>query len=149
MKISEMFTRAWPKELSTPYGPTKALVTDVHDGDTITVLLDPGYERGGEIDIRIYGINAPELNTPEGKKARDFLTSLLPLWTPVRIIPLKATTGEATRSFVRYVASVEMVQSSTLVDIATLMVDSKNAIWCDRNLKPLPGPAPHISIWRE
>lgn len=58
-----------------------ALVTGVHDGDTITVDIDLGF--GIKITnqkIRLVGINAPELKgatKTEGLKSRDKLTELV------------------------------------------------------------------------
>ena len=39
----------------------KAKVLDVHDGDTITALVDLGFHIQMEIKVRFYGINAPEI----------------------------------------------------------------------------------------
>jgi micrococcal nuclease len=58
-----------------------AYVTDVYDGDTITVDIDLGF--GIKITnqkIRLFGINAPELKgktKAEGIKSRDKLTKLI------------------------------------------------------------------------
>lgn len=69
-------------------------VTDVHDGDTITIdtplvttsRVDQYLGFGCRIEhgrviakahLRFYGINAPELATPAGPPARDFLVGLL------------------------------------------------------------------------
>jgi len=49
-------------------------VTHVSDGDTLSMSLT---ESGAEIKIRLYGLDAPELNQPHGKEARDFLSDLL------------------------------------------------------------------------
>ena len=57
----------------------KAIVTDVYDGDTITVDIDLGlsvWVRGER--IRLFGINAPEMRGPEreeGVVSLDFLRS--------------------------------------------------------------------------
>ena len=54
-----------------------ATVIDVHDGDTVTLDVDLGFGtwiRG--MRIRLFGINAPELPTPEGKAAAAFLQEL-------------------------------------------------------------------------
>ena len=52
----------------------QATVVSVYDGDTIVVDIDMGmkvWQKG--IRIRFAGINAPELNTGEGKVSRDAL----------------------------------------------------------------------------
>lgn len=57
-------------------------VDHVHDGDTImgTVQCDAGLRMAITLDgwsIRFYGINAPELSTPEGKTAAAALQALV------------------------------------------------------------------------
>ncbi len=51
-----------------------AMVTKVHDGDTITVRWN---ERNFDFPIRLADINAPELNEARGHKARDWLEGRL------------------------------------------------------------------------
>jgi len=77
------------------FGPYLAQVVDVHDGDTVTLDIDLGFDhiiRGLDFDgkprisCRIYGINAPELSTPEGKAARAFLMDLLQIGDLVHLI---------------------------------------------------------------
>lgn len=47
-------------------------VISIHDGDTITVLQDKR-----QIKVRLYGIDAPELKQPYGKKSKRFLANLI------------------------------------------------------------------------
>lgn len=47
-------------------------VVSVHDGDTITILA--GKE---QVKIRLFGIDAPELKQPYGKKSKRFLSNLI------------------------------------------------------------------------
>ena len=42
----------------------------VVDGDTLNVGVDLGLDVAHNITLRLYGINAPELTTPEGKTAK-------------------------------------------------------------------------------
>jgi len=53
------------------------VVESCHDGDTCTVLLDQGLKEFRRMNIRLYGINAPELATPVGPPSRDHLLALL------------------------------------------------------------------------
>lgn len=66
-----------------------ANIVSVHDADTITVDVDLGFHVHFTIPLRLYGINAPELSTPEGKAARDWLQAQLPTGYPVRIETIK------------------------------------------------------------
>jgi endonuclease YncB( thermonuclease family) len=68
------------------FGPYPARVIDVHDGDTVTFDLDlgfgirlPGQSWSGKtmLACRVYGINAPELNTAAGKDALAYARTLL------------------------------------------------------------------------
>lgn len=58
-------------------------VDHVHDGDTIYGVLDVGMgvylgrPPRPLFGCRFYGINAPELNTAEGKIVRDYLQTLV------------------------------------------------------------------------
>ena len=53
------------------------MVESCHDGDTCTVLLDQGLKEFRRMNIRLYGINAPELATAAGPPARDHLLAML------------------------------------------------------------------------
>jgi micrococcal nuclease len=46
-------------------------VTGVHDGDTITVVVDLGFSITHTIPVRLARINAPELATTEGRAAQQ------------------------------------------------------------------------------
>lgn len=52
-------------------------VTDVHDGDTITVVVDLGFWITHTTPVRLARINAPELNTDAGKAARQALAGYI------------------------------------------------------------------------
>ena len=57
-----------------------AVVTDVYDGDSITLLVDLGFEVRFRIKVRLSGINTPEIrgsSRPEGLIARDYLRDLI------------------------------------------------------------------------
>lgn len=63
------------------YNFTNAYVTDVYDGDTITIVAK--HNRLTEFKVRLYGIDTPELRTGDdeskqkGIKARNYLRSLI------------------------------------------------------------------------
>ena len=62
--------------IPAPYIYNAKLIRVV-DGDTIVVLIDFGLGLTQPWHVRLLGINAPELNTVEGKTARSFLTSII------------------------------------------------------------------------
>ena len=47
-------------------------VVSIHDGDTITML-----QNKTQIKVRLFGIDAPELKQPYGKKSKQFLANLI------------------------------------------------------------------------
>ena len=76
------------------FGPYPARVLDWHDGDTCHMDIDLGFDftlnaygfdKKPQVSCRIYGINAPELNTDAGKAARDHAIWLCPPGTPVTV----------------------------------------------------------------
>lgn len=54
----------------------KGIITRVIDGDTVVVNVDLGLRVNTQITVRMLGINAPEIKTEEGKRARDYLRLL-------------------------------------------------------------------------
>lgn len=56
-----------------------AVVVRVVDADTIRLELDLGLHIWRTDNCRILGINAPELNTPEGQAAKAYAETLLPV----------------------------------------------------------------------
>ncbi|MDO8580071.1 MAG: DUF1016 N-terminal domain-containing protein [Candidatus Omnitrophota bacterium] len=54
-----------------------ATVENVVDGDTLDVRIDVGFSIKLNDRLRLRGINAPEINTQEGKAAKQFLTGYL------------------------------------------------------------------------
>lgn len=47
-------------------------VVSIHDGDTIAIL-----QGKQQIKVRLFGIDAPELKQPYGKKSKQFLANLV------------------------------------------------------------------------
>ena len=66
-------TRDYPK---TPYVYHAKLV-DVIDGDTLRLELDVGFEIKWTVTVRLEKINAPEMNTAAGKRAKQFIARKL------------------------------------------------------------------------
>ena len=55
----------------------EAVITKVIDGDTVTARINLGLDVLKTETIRLYGIDAPEMKTEEGKKAHKFLDKLM------------------------------------------------------------------------
>jgi len=76
------------------YGPYPALVIGWHDADTLRLNLDLGfgiilsaYNIAGKpvLSCRVFGIDTPELATPEGKAALAYAAELAPPGTRVML----------------------------------------------------------------
>jgi micrococcal nuclease len=53
-----------------------ATITDVHDGDTATAIVDLGFRVKMQIKIRLYGINAPEMRGETKEAGKDSQVAL-------------------------------------------------------------------------
>jgi endonuclease YncB( thermonuclease family) len=60
----------------TPYAYNVEIVR-IHDGDTLTVSVDLGFRIVHQVNIRLAGINAPELRTEEGKTTLRVLAAFV------------------------------------------------------------------------
>jgi len=70
------------------------------DGDTLYVDVDLGFKTGVLQYLRLRGIDAPEIDTPEGKKARDFVVRELAK------VPYIILTSSRSDKYDRYLADV-------------------------------------------
>jgi len=55
----------------------KAELIRVVDGDTVDLIIDLGFDTSRKERFRLYGIDAPEMNTPAGKEAKKWLWDAL------------------------------------------------------------------------
>lgn len=83
------------------YGPYRAVVDSVTDGDTVSVLADVGLDHYPCVSLRLRDVRAVELHTERGPEARAVLEAILPPGTPVVVSTLKDR-----QTFDRYVADV-------------------------------------------
>ena len=94
----------WPSSLEIPYGPYRAVVERIVDGDTLYVFIDPGFNQYPYHSIRLADVDAPEMfsgdaaEREKGRKARDYLAALVPVGTPVVL-----DTDRDRTSFARYI----------------------------------------------
>lgn len=115
----------WPESLNVPYGPYRAVIERVVDGDTVHVMVSLGLDEYAYRMIRIKNAFAPELfsGPPEererGKAARDFLARLLPEGTKCRLMTERDVT-----TFGRYVAAIELEDGR---DVATALIEAGHA----------------------
>lgn len=80
----------------------QAKVVRVVDADTVWFDVDLGFDVRRKDSFRLYGINAPELGTPEGVAAKDWLVARLPVESVVHI----TTNKDKREKYGRYLATI-------------------------------------------
>lgn len=111
------------------FGPYPAVVRDWHDGDTVHVDVDLGFSMfavSHDLDghpilsCRIFGINAPELGTPEGREALAYALTVCPPGTRVTVM-----SHGWDKYGGRFDGSIALPDGS---DFASLMLDTGHAV---------------------
>lgn len=115
--------------MANTYGPYLARVVDVHDGDTVYLDIDLGFDHlisakdwngHPRLACRVLGINAPELSTTAGKAAAQYAKNLLPVGTEVLVV------SHGWDKFGGRFDGAIMLQDGS--DFATLMLNAKQAV---------------------
>jgi len=133
------------------FGPYKATVVGIHDGDTLTVDVvlakvgkaktdvDLGFSvhrapAGVTLErqsVRVYGCNAPELATPAGKAALAHILTLLHVGDTVTLV---------SHGWDKYGGRID--GAVTLLDgrdlAATMIADGHAVFWDGTGVKPVP-----------
>lgn len=105
----------------------RGTVAAIHDGDTLTVLIDLGFEMIYRRSVRLAGINAPEIATPAGIAARDFLRRIVPLGADARM-----TTERVAEKYGRYLARVLVKRiDGSFFDVSLAMIAAGHAVAYD------------------
>jgi micrococcal nuclease len=92
----------------------------VIDGDTVHLMVDLGMDVKVACKCRLWGINAPEMNTDDGKEAKGFLESLLPVGCNLIVDTFK----DRREKYGRYL--VKLIKDNT--DINFRMIDAGHAV---------------------
>ena len=87
--------------MAKPQYTYRATVLRIIDADTLHLKVDAGFYISLEIRVRLSGIDAPELSTPEGKRARDYVKSVAPPGSDVVIETAKDPTDKYGRWLAR------------------------------------------------
>lgn len=79
----------------------KCTILRIVDGDTVDIRVDLGFRLAMEMRVRLFGINAPEMNVPAGKLAKEHLAELMPLGTELIV----ATEKDRQEKYGRYLGT--------------------------------------------
>jgi len=116
------------------FGPYKGVVDLVHDGDTVNVRLDVGFDLTVYARVRVAGINAPELATDAGKTARDYARTLLHPGDAVTVV---------SHGWDKYGGRIEGDIVYGGLDFAGAMIAAGHAVvWDGTGAKPVPVQQP-------
>lgn len=81
-----------------------AVVKHVHDGDTFTLDVDLGFGIHSEHNLRLAGVNAPELATSEGKVALAWVQEWFSVNASLGLVTINTHKGSETEKYGRYLA---------------------------------------------
>lgn len=110
------------------------IVRKVIDGDTIVVDLDYGFSQWHHgMVIRLHGINAPELSTPEGKEARRHLMKLLSEVALAKF-ELETIRDKPDKYGGRYLGI--LLRKNAISINAQMVLDGHAVIWDGKGAKP-------------
>ncbi len=118
----------------------RARLVRLIDPDTLRVLCDCGFGVRAEVDLRLAGVDAPELHTDAGEDALDFVVGLLgehAVWEraeaggwPLRVETLRRASGAEVRSFARWVGRAWIVPASGAesIDLAAWLIAAGHGV---------------------
>jgi len=82
----------------------KAELIRVVDGDTVDLIIDLGFDTLRKERFRLYGIDAPEMNTAEGKDAKAWLIGVLGPYGAIYVETLQHNTKDKRDKYGRFLA---------------------------------------------
>jgi endonuclease YncB( thermonuclease family) len=132
LSLRQLFAHLDP-HLRPPY-QWRGVVSEVHDGDTLTVVVDRGLDDYSELRVRLLGCNARELAQPGGPEAAANLKAMLPPGTVVVV-----TSDQWDKYGGRVLGQIEFAQLGELYDLATELVRlGWAAAWDGQGSKRVP-----------
>ncbi len=82
----------------------KAELIRVVDGDTVDLIIDLGFDTLRKERFRLYGIDAPEMNTEAGKEAKAWLREVLQPLEAIYVETLQHKTKAKRDKYGRFLA---------------------------------------------
>jgi micrococcal nuclease len=82
----------------------KAELIRVVDGDTVDLIIDLGFDTSRKERFRLYGIDAPEMNTLAGKEAKAWLREALQSFGAIYVQTIQLSTKTKRDKYGRFLA---------------------------------------------
>jgi micrococcal nuclease len=82
----------------------KAELIRVVDGDTVDLIIDLGFDTQRKERFRLYGVDAPEMNTAEGKEAKAWLIGVLGPYGAIYVQTIQLETKAKRDKYGRFLA---------------------------------------------
>jgi micrococcal nuclease len=108
----------------------EAIVLNVHDGDTITVEIDLGFQMKFTDKVRFLGIDAPELKVRNednklvtndaGQKSLKVVAELLPIGSKITIETIK----DKKEKYGRYLATVYVEKNKEQINVNKFLLSN-------------------------
>jgi micrococcal nuclease len=114
----------------------KAELIRVVDGDTVDLVIDLGFDtfRKEERGFRLYGIDAPEIRTAEGKDAKKWLWDALQPLEVIYAQTIQLSTKAKRDKYGRYLAIIydekpesprEIANGQKILEVAPTSINAK------------------------
>ena len=82
----------------------KAELVRVVDGDTVDLIIDLGFDTARKERFRLYGIDAPEMDTAKGKEAKKWLWDALQPLEEIYVQTIQLATKAKRDKYGRFLA---------------------------------------------
>lgn len=112
----------------------EAKLLSVHDGDTISVEIDLGFELKFTDKIRFFGLNAPELKmrnennklveNPAGTKTLEIVKEFLPIGSTIVVETIK----DKKEKYGRYLANIYAMRDGEQVNVNKFLLEYNLAV---------------------
>ncbi len=115
----------WPDSLAADWGPYRAVVRRIVDGDTFDCLIDLGWNDYHYHAVRLLSVDAPETNRAPtrdaGLAATEFVRNLMPVGDRVLLVDPRPDPD----SFGRYLVRIQLEDGS---DLTQLILDAGHGV---------------------
>ena len=101
-------------------------ILNVVDGDTVDLKIDLGFSINYNMRVRLAHINTPEMNTPEGVKAKNYLISKINELLKTDDCFICRTEKDRKDKYGRYLATI--VHNFSTTNLNNYMLENKLAV---------------------